>query len=484
MKKSLLFLTVAAALQSAEIPKHPRELKYAVVNYQPPKASGYRHKLASGAVAFVVEDHTVPLINISVTMRTGKYLEPAGKTGLAAITGSQMRSGGTKSRPPAKFDDEADLLAAQIGSSIDDVEGGAWLNCMAKDLDAAMILFLEMLRDPGFDGSRLKLAKTQILQALERRNDDSRSIAPREFTRLLRGPRHFSAIQATKASIDGIERQDLVDFHRKYYFPANFVLAVSGDFQTAAMVKRLEEAFSGWTGPREKVPLPTAADFTPAPGVYIVDKDVPQGRVRMGHLGVTVSNPDHLALSVMNGILGGGAFTSRIVSRVRSDEGLAYSSGSVIAHGDFYPGVFSAFFQTKSSTVAQAVTIVREEIDKIRSAPVKQEEFDTEVARAMESLPRRFATASAKAGQFATDYFKGLPEDYWQRYRDRIRELTPAELQRVAQKYLKPDQLLILVVGNAGEILKGNPDKPQYQLSKFGETKRIPLPDPLTMEYR
>jgi zinc protease len=218
--------------------------------------------------------------------------------------------------------------------------------------------------------------------------------------------------------------------------------------------------------------------------VYLVDKkDVNQGRVRMGHLGTTRANPDHLAIGVMNGILGGAGFTSRIMSRVRTDEGLAYSAGSSFPSGIYYDGVFSAGFQSKSGTVAQAISIVLEEIDRIRKDKVKPEELATEINHSTELLSRRFATAQQKAAQFANDDYEKLPEDYWQKYRDRLRALTAEDLQRVAQKYLQPDKLVILAVGNVDEMLKGNLDKPQYQLSKFGSIERISLPDPMTMVY-
>jgi len=273
-------------------------------------------------------------------------------------------------------------------------------------------------------------------------------------------------------------------FHERYFYPANFTFAVSGDFNTKDMVARLDKAMAGWPNRPALASAVPKPSFIPKPGIYLVDKkDVNQGRVRMGHLGTTISNPDHLAIEAMNGILGGAGFTSRIMSRVRSDEGLAYSAGSVFHSGPYYDGVFSAVFQSKSPSVAQAVSIVLEEIDRMRKEKVKPEELATEINSTTEVLSRRFATARQKAGQFASDDYEKLPEDYWQKYRDRLRALTPEELQRVAQKYLQPDKLVILAVGNAEAILKGNPDKPQYQLSKFGNIERIPLPDPFTMVY-
>jgi len=489
MRRRLLILgAVALGVFAADpIVKHPRELRFKGREFTPPRAAEYQHKLSNGATAFLVEDHEFPLISVSVLVRTGDYLDPAGKTGLAQMTGSQMRSGGTKTKAPAVFDEEVAFLAANINSGIGDVQGQASLNCLSKDIDAGLALFTDMLRNPGFADDRFKLAKSQSLQQMERRNDNTASIEQREFQRLMRGANHFTAAQVTRASLDGITREDLIAFHDRYYFPANFTIAVSGDFNTKEMLAKLEKALAAWPNRDVKIPDPPAPGFTPTPGVYVVDKkDVNQGRVRMGHLGVAISNPDHIALSVMNGILGGNGFTSRIMERVRSDEGLAYSAGSAFPAGTYYEGVYFAAFQSKSPSVAQSMAIVIEEMERLKNAKVSAEELATGINSAVESLPGRFSTAGQKAGSFAGDFYTKLPEDYWQKYKQRVSALTADEIQRVARKYLHPEQLVILAVGDVDTMLKGNPDRVQFSIAKLagtGGVKRIPLPDPFTMVY-
>jgi predicted Zn-dependent peptidase len=213
---------------------------------------------------------------------------------------------------------------------------------------------------------------------------------------------------------------------------------------------------------------------------------VNQGRVSIGHTGALRDNPDSYAIEIMNDILGGGGFTSRITSRVRSDEGLAYSAGSSYGFGVYYPGVFRAAFQSKNPTASQAIDIIMEEINRLRTAKVTAEELETAKNSAIEFFPRIFATAAQVAGTFAQDEYTKRPADYWATYRDRIRAITVDDVQRVAQKYLQPDKLVVLVVGNIDEITKGNPDRPQHSLLKIakdGQIRRIPLPDPLTMVY-
>jgi len=478
----------AAFAQTAQqIPAHPRELKYTTLTYTPPKRERYRHVLSNGVVVYAVEDHDLPLVNISALVRTGSYLEPAGKEGLATLVGPQMRAGGTAKMTAEQFDEAVDFLAAQISSFVGPTQGGASLNLLAKDVDKGLALYFDMLRTPAFQEDRLRLAKSQLVQQMERRNDNTSSIESREWSRLLYGAEHFSAKDMTKASIEGITRQDLIDFHQKYFQPGGLILAVSGDFDTKAMLRKLEDAFKGWPANRQAVPDVPKPTQAPVAGVYAIHKaDVNQGRVSIGHTGSTRDNPDSYALEIMNDILGGGGFTSRIMSRVRSDEGLAYSAGSNYGLGVYYPGAFRASFQSKSATTSQAIQIVLDEINRIRTSKVSAEELETAKNAAIETFPRIFSTASQIAGTFAQDEYTKRPADYWDTYRQRVAAITADDVQRVAQKYLDPSKLVILVVGNIDDITRGNPDHPEYSLTKLagtGQIRRIPLPDPLTLVY-
>jgi predicted Zn-dependent peptidase len=468
------------------IPAHPRELVFPPLEYTPPQAAAFRHTLANGVVAFLVEDHDLPLVTLTIHIRGGSYLDPKGKEGLAAMTGSQMRAGGTASMTADAFDEEVDFLAANVSSSFGLTSGSASVNFLAKDMDRALALFLEMIRHPRFQPDRLALLKTQQLQAMERRNDSTEDIEAREWARLLRGPDHFSTAAPTKASVEAVTRDDLVAFHRAYVHPANFVVAASGDFRAADLKARLERAMADWpTGPPAP-PVPKPA-HVPVPGVYLVDKpDVNQGRVTIGHLGIERGHPDEIAVQVMNEILGGGAFTSRIMARVRSDEGLAYSAGSRFVPGVHYPGLFAASFQSRSAACARAAAIVVEEIARIRDVPVSAAELETAKNYLIEVFPRTFASAAAIANTFASDELTGRDPAYWTTYRDRVRAVTVEDVQRVARQHLDPAKLVILGVGNVADMLRGDPDHPAFSFEKLAggaPIRRIPLPDPLTMVY-
>jgi len=479
-------LLISAALLAAPqtIPDHPDKLTFPPLAFTPPAAGPHRVVLSNGMVVFIAEDRTLPLVNIALTVRTGSYLEPAGKEGLAALTGAQIRRGGTKSLTAQELDEKLDLLAAQVATGMGPTAGSASLNCLSDNLDEALRPFVEMLKEPRFQEDRLALAKDQELQAMRKRNDDSGDIEEREWNVLLNGEGHFTNRFPTEASVKAITRDDLVAFHRKYFHPAGMVAAVAGAFSRAEMIAKLEAAFSNWPGAPPVVP-PVPATISPAsPALYRIAKDVNQGRVSIGLPTVKRDNPDVYALEVMNEILGGSGFTSRITKTVRSDEGLAYDAGSAVSFGVYYPGRFRAAFQSKSPTVAWATQLVLEEIRKIREAPVTGEELDTIQKSLIETFPSSFASPAQAMAIFASDEYTHRDPRYWATYRDRIRAVTAGDVQRVARAYLRPEKFIILAVGDQKEIDRGDPRHPVKleTLAPGGRVTTLPLRDPMTVK--
>ena len=475
---------VPAVAQQSAIPDHPDKLVFAPIVYAPPSAKDYRVVLKNGMVVYIAEDPTLPLVNIELTLRTGSYLVPAGKEGLAALTGSQIRRGGTQTLTAEQLDEKLDFLAANVGTSIGETSGRASLNTLRDNLDESLKVFVEMLKEPRFQEDRLALAKEQALQDMKKRNDDSEDVEGREWNVLLYGEGHFSNRFTTAASVQSITRSDLVDFHKKYVHPANMIAAVSGSFSRAAMIQKLEAAFANWPGTAPTVPPVPSEIQTAAPGIYRIQKDVNQGRVSIGLPSVRRGDPDAYALEVMNEILGGSGFTSRIMKTVRSDEGLAYSAGSGLRFGVYYPGSFRAEFQSKSRTVAYAAQLVLQEIKGMREKPVTAEELDTIKRNLIETFPSTFGSKAQTVGIFAADEYTHRDPTYWQTYRDRIRAVTVADVQRVAQKYLVPEKMVVLVVGDQKEIDLGD-GKHQTSLEALAEGRKVvvlPLRDPLTMK--
>ena len=232
---------------------------------------------------------------------------------------------------------------------------------------------------------------------------------------------------------------------------------------------------------------PIPATIAPAaPGLYRIEKDVNQGRVSMGLPTVKRDHPDVYALEVMNEILGGSGFTARITKTVRSNEGLAYSAGSGFSFGVWYPGRFQAFFQSKSRSVPYAASLVMDEIKKLRESGVTAEELDTIKNSLIQTFPSNFASKAQSMAIFASDEYTNRDPSYWRTYRDRIRAVTAADVQRVAREHIVPEKMVVLVVGHQADIDLGDEKHPVKlaDLAPGGKATTLALRDPMTMKAK
>lgn len=480
------FSLAAAHALAADVPDHPRDLAFEELVFEPPAPERFRYELASGVPVYMIESAEFPLVTITFSFRGGAYMEPEGKAGLASMTGALMRQGGAGGLSPSEFDEQADFLAAEVSASVGPTTSSASINTLTANLDEALDLFLAMVREPAFDEQRLEVLRAQALDSLRTRDDNGLQIALRELGFLVWGQDHFEARQPTRASIESITTEDMRALHRRIFNPANLMIAVSGDIDPDAMLGLLESELAGWEPgePAPEIPAP-AAD--PEPGVYYYEKDQNQVQVLIAHRGIARDDPDAIPVQVMNDILGGSGFTSRITNRVRTQEGLAYTAGSTFSNRVEYPGVFFSYFFTKTPTTALATRLVFDEIDNIQNQPVSAEELATIQSNLIETFPRNFESKSAMMNLFLSDERTGRDPDYWSNYRDAVRAVTPEDVRRVANEHLRPEDAVIVVVGPWDEISRGNADSQSdpervATMDEFGPARRIPTRDPETLE--
>ena len=408
--------------------------------------------LSNGLRVFLLEDHELPLVSGTALIRTGNLFDPANKKGLAGITGDVLRSGGTTSKTGDQIDVELENVAASVESSIGETQGNLTFSCLKDNLDQVLKVFDEVLTSPAFREEKVELSKTQVASEISRRNDDAHGIAEREFQDLVYGRGTPYGWRVEYADIANIQRQDLVDFYHRYYFPANILLQIHGDFSTAEMKAKLEQIFGAWKYTQPAVPAFPKVSAKPAPGVFLAAKtDVTQTFFDVGHLGGELRDKDYPALEVAAEILG-GSFSSRLFRTVRTAHGWAYAiSASWSAQYD-HPGLFHIGGSTQSAHTVDTLKAIREELDKIRTSEVTDEELQSARDTVLNGFVFFFDRPSKTINRVMQYEYYGYPKDFIFQYQKAIAAVTKADVLRVAKQYLKPEDLTFVAAGNPGEF--------------------------------
>ena len=455
-KPILSILTIAIVLSFhlsaiADTPRHYTELELpplpeiALPEY-------VRYELDNGMVVYLVQDRDLPLVNGSAIIRTGSRFEPADKVGLARLTGSLMRGGGTENHTVEELNLILEQDAASIETGINTTSGNAGFNTLTEDLDSVFNLFAEVLQQPVFAPERLELAKNQIKGGIARRNDDPQDVTDREFDKLIYGATSPYARTVEYETIDNISREDVIAFYERYIRPENIILGIVGDFEIEEMKAKIERAFGDWEVQTPPPPLdvPDASQANSS-GIYIIDRpELTQSSVAIGHLDSTLDNPDYPVLSVINGLLNG--FSGRLFNEVRSRQGLAYSVYGVWRPNYDYAGQFSAGGQTQTETTVPFIESILAQIALLQTDPVSERELADAKESILNSFVFNFQNPSQTLSRLMRYEYFGYPEDFIFQYQDGVKNTTVEDIRRVAQQYFKPEQIVTLVVGNSAAI--------------------------------
>ena len=428
-----------------------------------------RVTLDNGLILYLMENHELPLISAHALIKTGSIYDPKEKMAVAGITGSVMRTGGTKSYSPDSLNALLEFIAASVESGIGSESGSASMSVMAKDLDLGLNILYEVLRFPQFDTAKIELEKSQIKESIRRRDDRPGSIISREFSHLIYGDHPYGRILEWDF-VKNIDRDDLMEYHRQYYHPNNIMIAFAGDFNTKKLIKKIKKIFGSWPKAELSITAEPKVDYSFKPGVFVIDKDLTQANLRVGHLGIKRDNPDRYAVSLMNFILGGGSFTSRLTTRVRSDEGLAYSVRSNFSTGSRDYGMFYAYSQTKTASAYRVLEIFNEEFKQIREEIPNQAEFETARDSYVNNFIFQFDSPGEIVNRLMGLEFNDYPPDYYERYLDNVRAVTIEDIKTMAEKYIKPESLTIMVLADTSKI--------DADLSDFGKVTYLELEEP------
>ena len=410
--------------------------------------------LPNGMRLYLLEDHQLPVVDGTALIRTGNLFDPADKIGLATLTGMVIRSGGTRTKSGDQLDEELENIAASVESRIDETSGTVSFSALKENTDEVLAAFHDVLTEPEFRQDKVDLAKNQTRAGISRRNDDAHGVAQREFARIVYGSNTPYGWQIEYSTVDRISRDDLAAFYKRYFFPANVMLGVWGDFRAADMKAKLESLFAGWRVTQPAVPAFPEVRQSPAPGVYLATKtDVAQTFFLAGQLGGVLRDKDFPALEVMADILGGG-FRSRLFQRVRSRMGNAYEIEADWGANYDQPGLFRISGSTKSASTAETFRAIQEEVQKIRTAEVTDDELSTAKQTALNGLVFAFDTKSKTLARVLTYEYYGYPKDFIDQYQKALAMVTKADVLRVAKERLDPASFTIVAVGNPKDFGK------------------------------
>jgi zinc protease len=462
-------LAVLAVLSSpppahAQVASRVGDLRYPPLkDFQIPQPE--RVVLDNGLVVMLLEDRELPLVEATALVRIGSRLDPPGKTGLAELGASVLRTGGTERMPSDQLDLWLESRAASIEASARRDQGRVTLSALAQDFPEVLRVFADVLRRPAFDAARLEVVRNQSVAGVTRQNDEADEILFREFAKLVYGPDSPYASQETLASLRAIRREDLVQWHRQSFHPDRIVLGLVGDFRRDEALRLVREAFGDWPrGPQaasREIPFRTQ----PTPGVFWVEKnDMAQSNLLLGHLGIRKDHPDYYAVEVLNYVLS-GSFAARLINEVRTRKGLAYSvQGGVDSEWD-HPGMVYLYATTKTATTGAGIQALLDEAHGLQTRPPTEEEVD----KARQGLLSSFvfnvdSKREVLAQQLAFEFF-GYPLDWLARYRAGLEAVTVEQVRAAAVRHIRPEDLSILVVGPA----EGR-DRP---LTDFGKVTNV-----------
>ena len=408
---------------------------------------GKRIVLKNGMVLLLSEKHTIPMVTINMAIKAGSTAEPEDKPGLASITASLLMQG-TKRRTANRISNEIDFVGGSLSVSGGDDFASAGLRVLKKDIRTGLDLLSDVLMNPVFDQKEIDRKVKEILAEIQRQKEEPNVVAGEAFDRAVFGKNAYGRTNEDVAAyLPKLTRQDILAFYSARYNPKNAIIAVVGDVTEKEIVALLKEYFKAWKGKEQALPAPVAPPEITKNSVIKIDRNITQANINMGHLGISRENPDYYAVMIMNYILGGGGFSSRLMDNIRDNKGLAYDVHSMFS-AQKEPGAFTVGIQTKNESANEVIAEVFKEINRIRTEPVSERELADAKAYLTGSFPLRMDTYAKIAGMLSSIEIYNLGLDYPQKYPGLINSVTKEDILRAAKKYLHPDKMAIVVVAN------------------------------------
>jgi zinc protease len=450
-------------LSASPFAQHPRDMKFPPIKFEPPEP--VRFETNNGMIVYFLEDHQLPVLTLSAYFRGGRVQDLPGRTGLADITATLLRSGGAGQRFPEQIDADLDFVGISLNSGSEDEYFSLSMNLLAKNIDLGFEILSDILLKPSFDSTKLNMELSNSMDEIRRQNDDPRDISRRVYNQTIYGD-HSYAAYPTLASTENIKRDDIIACHKKYYNPNNCILAISGDKSLAEIKVIIAKYFDNWNKTDIDIKIPPMAEAKFKPGVYYAEKDINQANIRFGHLCMTDKNPDRYAMEVMNFALGGGGFSSRLMRQVRTANGLAYSVGTFLYNRPYMGSLFG-YCQTKAEQLSSALQMMLDIIADVKANGITAEEMELAKESIINGYVFSYDTPAGLVNAIATLELRGFPADQLQKDLEAYQAVTLEKCNEVAQKYLDTKNIAIIIVGNDKLF-----DKP---LDTFGPVTRVSM---------
>ncbi|HEX8290025.1 MAG TPA: pitrilysin family protein [Pyrinomonadaceae bacterium] len=408
-----------------------------------------KQKLSNGLEVWVVRQTELPIVSMNMVFKNGGTFEPAEKSGVASMT-ANLLTNGTKTRSALDISNQLQAIGASVNA------GSGWdaatvsMQTLTKNMDQALDIYSDVIVNPVFPEKELENVRRRAVVGFAQRKSNPNAISGLVYDRILYGSNHpyGRQLSGTENTIKALTRADLVSYYEGNYRPNNAVLIVVGDVETKTLMPKLEKAFGDWkAGTVASGTLPSVPQLSKT-AIYLVDRPgAAQSVVAIGHVGVDRSSPDYFPLQVMNSILG-GQFTSRINLNLREDKGYTYGARSNFSMRRG-AGPFTASSDVQTAVTKEAVAEFMKELTGIRGAvPVTQQELEYSKQSLIRRYPSGFETVGQISGQLSNLVTYGLPDTYFNDYISKINAVTLADVNRVANKYLTPDKMAIVVVGD------------------------------------
>jgi zinc protease len=433
------------ARQDAMLPKGGPDPKFTLPAIE-------KTKLSNGLDVWLVRQTELPIVSMNLVLKSGGTLDPNDRSGVSSMTATMLNQG-TTSRSAVDIANQLQSIGASVNAGAGWDSSNISMQSLTKNLDQALNIYSDVVVNPSFPNTELETIRRRAIVGFAQRKANPTAVSDLVYNKVLYGNQPYARqLGGDEKSIKAMTRDDLVSFYSTNYRPNNATLIVVGDVDSKTLMPKLEKAFAGWKA--GSVPAMSAANFTMTgkPGIYIVDKPgAPQSSVSIGQVGVDRSNPDYFALQLMNSILGGGG-TARLFMNLREDKGYTYGAYSrfVYRRG---AGPFSASAEVQTRSTKEAVNEFLKELNGIRGAiPVTQTELDTNKQSLIRGYPQGFETVGQISNQLSNLVTYNLPDSYFNDYISRVNAVTLQDINRVANKYLTPDKMAIVIVGDKSVI--------------------------------